>query len=80
MTDRDSVKLRIISYHGWSVNMVYPVDDEVGYWMAVSGNNQVIGFTMEELFEKWTDHPEVLKTVLCTNIIRRKNRESSSST
>lgn len=71
MTVSEAVKLKIMTFHGWHVNRIFPVDNPGGYWMADNGKNQVIEFSAHDLFESWCNEPEVMEQVLNVNIIRK---------
>lgn len=71
MTSSEAVKLRIMTYHGWSVSRIMPHDHPEGYWRAIQGSNEIVEFSMEELFQSWTEHDAVLEQVFRVSINRK---------
>lgn len=67
MTLPGAIFLKLIAKSGWDVRFVW--SEEQPIYEARKGSVVVFGTTPENLFDAWTNQPEVIQEVLGINVI-----------
>jgi len=78
MTVKDSILMQIIARAGWTVAKAYS-DELHWHWRAYRPENPdeyIMGFTIQQLFQDWTERNDVLAEFFGVKIIQKEENHA----